>query len=239
MGKFVYILFALALIASAYAAPKEDEVKEGEVAATASKTTATERDVLVADGSWTTWLSSSSWNLVTAGAGIVAVLAGIGLGVYYYYYVTVVHADVQYNQGQPNAYPYNQYAYATGRALDTTPGSRWNFAKVLEYIDIAQKTYEGFDWQNLECQKRVLCELSQKDNWAGETGRKITNNYLLTFMDALDGIPIPRMIQAFLIEYKEAISQGKNFQKQCGEVYSKCKFSIKEVFADAAKKKTL
>jgi len=238
MGKFVYILFALALIASAHAAPKEEDAKETEVAAPA-KTTATERDVLVADGSWTTWLSSSSWNLVTAGAGIVAVLAGVGLGFYYYYYVTVVHTDVQY-QGQPNTYPYSQYnSYATGRALDTTPGSRWNFAKVLEYIDIAQKTYEGFDWQNLECQKRVLCELSQKDNWAGETGRKITNNYLLTFMDALDGIPIPRMIQAFLIEYKEAISQGKNSQKQCGEVYSKCKFSIKEVFADAAKKKTL
>ncbi|CAL8114130.1 unnamed protein product [Orchesella dallaii] len=122
------------------------------------------------------------------------------------------------------------------RALDL--GSQWNFTKVLEYIEIAQKTYEGFDWQDLNCQKRTLCELVQKQNepW-GETGRKMANSYVYRVMDALDGVPIPKVIQTYLKEYKEAISQGKNSSKDCGQVYAGCKFSIKDVLAKSAAKK--
>jgi hypothetical protein len=42
----------------------------------------------------------------------------------------------------------------------------------------------------------------------------------------LDGLPIPQVIQAYLTEYKDAISQGKNTKKTCGEIYGKCKFSL-------------
>jgi len=52
--------------------------------------------------------------------------------------------------------------------------SKWNFTKVLEYIEIAQRTYEGFDWQDLACQHRTLCELAQKQ---GESvGRKMSES---------------------------------------------------------------
>jgi len=113
----------------------------------------------------------------------------------------------------------------------------WNFTKVLEYIDIAQKTYEGFDWQDLNCQKRTLCELVQKQNepW-GETGRKLANSNVYRVMDALDGLPMPTIIQRYLAQYKEAIAQGKNPTKNCGEIYSHCKFSIKDVLSKAGAK---
>jgi len=115
-----------------------------------------------------------------------------------------------------------------------------SWAKVLDYIDIAQKTYEGFDWQNLECQKRALCELSRdKTSAFGESaaGRAISNNYLLSFVDVLDDLPIPRIIQAYLTEYKDAISAGKNTKKGCGEIYAKCKFSITHLMDNLKKKK--
>lgn len=252
MAKLVFIILALVLV-QALAAPSEGDAvtsSEGDSKKVEKATVdkkAEDRNVLVADDTWNTWLSSSTWNIATAGLAVAFILGGAGL--FYYYYVTTAVLDTNaanyqgqanyYQQGQGTQPAWNAYQnFAQGRALDTSPGSPWNFTKVLEYIEIAQKAYEGFDWQNLDCQKRILCELSQKDTFGTfETGRAITNNYILKYVDLLDGIPIPQMIQAYLIEYKEAISQGKNSTKECGLVYSKCKFSIKEVIASAGKRK--
>jgi len=55
-------------------------------------------------------------------------------------------------------------------------------------------------------------------------------------MDALEGLPMPTIIQTYLKEYKEAIIQGKNSSKECASIYPKCGFSIKEVFVKYSKK---
>lgn len=53
------------------------------------------------------------------------------------------------------------------------------------------------------------------------------NFFYSRFVDVLDGLPIPQIIQAYLAEYKEAITEGKNAKKTCNEIYShKCKFSL-------------
>jgi len=91
-----------------------------------------------------------------------------------------------------------------------------------------------FDFQSLDCQKKALCELQQKHTDFGETGRKISSSF--SFMDALEGLPMPTMIQTYLKEYKDAILQGKNSAKDCASVYPKCQFSIKEVFVKYTKK---
>lgn len=60
---------------------------------------------------------------------------------------------------------------------------------------------------------------------------------LFSFMDALDGVPIPKMIQNYLQQYRQAIDQGKvQPAVDCGKTF-KCKFSIKEVWTKAATKK--
>ncbi|ODN01889.1 hypothetical protein Ocin01_04803 [Orchesella cincta] len=247
MGKFRYILLASVLLAVAFAAPKEESESTEVEAKAEKKSTPAERQVDVVNEDWGTWLASNYGGVAVTGVALILILAGVGYGVYHFYYVqyglgaTGYAADNQYGQPHtfnqyPGQYPGGQYGAYTGRALDL--GSQWNFTKVLEYIEIAQKTYEGFDWQDLNCQKRTLCELVQKQNepW-GETGRKLANSYVYRVMDALDGVPIPRVIQTYLKEYKEAISQGKNSSKDCGQVYANCKFSIKDVLAKSAAKK--
>jgi len=55
-------------------------------------------------------------------------------------------------------------------------------------------------------------------------------------MDAVEGLPMPTIIQNYLKEYRSAINAGKNSDTPCGEVYSTCGFSIKEVVAKYQKK---
>jgi hypothetical protein len=55
-------------------------------------------------------------------------------------------------------------------------------------------------------------------------------------MDAIQGLPMPTVIQKYLKEYREAINQGKNSNKECAQVYSNCEFSIKEVFVKYQKR---
>jgi hypothetical protein len=247
MGKFQYILLASVLIAVALAAPKEDsDTTEVESKKAEKKSSTDERSVDVVNEDWGNYLITNYSTIGLLGVAILCILGGASYGIYHFYYLpyygglnTSLAGD-QY--GQPHAYqagyPYaggqQQYGAYTGRALGTS--DPWNFTKVLEYIEIAQKTYEGFDWQDLDCQKRTLCELVQQ-NENGETGRKLAHSYVYRFMDALDGVPIPKMIQNYLKQYKEAIDQGKvQPAVDCGKTF-KCKFSIKEVWTKAATKK--
>lgn len=235
MGKFLQVIFLFGILVSvAFAAPKEESasVEEAKEKSSSSSTT---RDVAVVDDTWLTYFTNNSYIIGSVVLGSVLFIGGLGVLSYYVYYVYAAYdavpvtSNAVYNTSPGQPYGFNGgYQYATGRAMDVS-GPNWgmNFVKVLDYIDIARKNYEGFDWQNLDCQKRVLCELSQERSLTGETGRKITNNYLLRFVDVLDGLPIPQIIQAYLAEYKEAITEGKNAKKTCNEIYShKCKFSL-------------
>lgn len=72
--------------------------------------------------------------------------------------------------------PCNTNVYPN-RSLETS--GNWNFTTVLEYIEVAQKTYEEFDVQDKECQKKVLCELVQTNNpIATEVGRQLSDSSL-------------------------------------------------------------
>ena len=55
-------------------------------------------------------------------------------------------------------------------------------------------------------------------------------------MDAVEGLPMPTIIQTYLKEYREAINQGKNNFKPCNELYPSCGFSVKEMLAKYQKK---
>jgi len=101
-------------------------------------------------------------------------------------------------------------------------------------LSLAQETYEKFDFQSLECQKKALCELSQKQGDFGETGRKIHSTF--SFLDVVEGLPMPKIIQTYLKEYKEALNQGKNSSNDCSEAYSKCNFSVKELITKYQKR---
>lgn len=243
MRLFRFLLLLSVIVALAYGAPSDDSKEPAkDPASTAvdkveSTKKADDRSVQVADPSWETWLSQNSWAILTGTAGVVFIFAGVSAAFYYFYYLTYYQNDAAYgNQNVPYSYaqyPYQYYQAAPqGRSID----SSWNFnwGQVIEMIQMAQETYQKFDYQNLECQKKALCELSQKHGDFGETGRKISNSF--SIIDTLEGFPMPSIVLHYLKEYKEAVNQGRIANKDCGSVYPKCQFSIKETITKYQKK---
>lgn len=243
MRRFLLFLFvAIICTSGVLSAPADDDAKDDTAAA--KDKSADDRAVTLSTPSVLDTLMSGGniWNIVQGALATLLILGGLGLAFYHFYYqkyqgynaaTTAAYALPEtysgYYAGQPMATA--QAYYSSGRAL---PGGNFSFTQVLDLIALAQETYEKFDFQSLECQKKALCELQQKQTDFGEIGRKISNNF--SFMDALEGLPMPAIIQTYLREYKEAITQGKNSSKDCAAVYPKCDFSIKEVFVKYAKK---
>lgn len=126
MSKLLYVLLAMALIATASAAPKEDASEEKAVAKKdTEEKTVSARDAVVAvvDDSWMSFFTNNSWTIGSAVLGVVFILGGVGLFSYYYYAVLsgdnivgVPNSNAVYTTpGQPYAYNGYQTYAATGR----------------------------------------------------------------------------------------------------------------------------
>jgi len=252
---FRAILLAVFFVSVVQCAPADETTTAPTTTTTAVAVTtskpADERAVVVGDTSWTSMLPANTWPVVSWVAGGAAILGGLGFGSYYLVYKKYYDADdtgsaytaynyPNYNQQYSNYPSYQTGINAVARALDTTSSLNWT--AVIELIDLAQDTYEKFDFQSLDCQKKALCDLAQKQNEFGETGRKISNsmtyvtNVSKRYMDLLEGLPIPQIIKTYLREYSSAINQGKISTKDCSIYYPKCQFAIKETFVKVQKK---
>jgi len=236
--RYIFLLFVI--VSLAYAAPAEDEAEVAVPKAEKKKDTADDRAVLDVDQTWETWLTANSYTILTSTLGVLFLAGGLAMVGYYFVYLNYY----AYNNLDQSVYnPYygsgsNQYAQpypaytVSSRSIDS--GSSWSVSwpQVLYMISLAQETYEKFDFQSLECQKKALCELSQKQTDFGETGRKISSTFSYAskrFLDVVEGLPMPKIIQTYLKEYKDALNQGKNSSQDCSEVYTKCNFSVKEM----------
>jgi len=238
------ILLLFLIFSLTYAKPAESEADTKEVAPKAEKKKdGVDRAVLAEDQSWEAWANANSMTIISSTLGTLFLVAGLAMVGYYFVYLNYF----AYNTGIDPSYPYyttpgSQYpqtgyaAYAVGsRSIDSTP-STWNLSwpQVLYMLSLAQETYEKFDFQSLDCQKKALCELAHKQTDFGETGRKISNTFSL--LDVVEGLPMPTIIQTYLKEYKEALNQGKNSDKDCAMIYSNCSFSLKEIISKYQKR---
>jgi len=247
MSRFsVFLLVVLVIVGSAFAKPADDTKKEVAVADKKADDTTAVAEV----GGWSTFLTEGhTWPIISGTLAAALIIGGLGLG-YYYFYHLAYSAQITPNSGSPqldaytnyNAYPatgYSQYPYSpTGRSING--GNSLSFDRVLDMIAMAQELYEKFDFQSLDCQKKALCELQQRTGDFGETGRQIQGTLSFyvsrSFVEALEDLPMPKVIQTYLKEYKEALIQGKNSSKDCAVLYPKCTSSVRDVFVKYSKK---
>jgi len=243
-----FVLLTAVLIAVALGAPSDEKTEKDKSETTAvaeKKTDVVDRGITATDQSWDAIFSPATWNILGGAFGSVLLLSGVGVALYYFYYLqhfaaTEYHTGTGgvFNQAYPYTTPtgtaagYQNYYAPSARSLDT--GRGWSWPQVLYMITLAQESYEKFDFQTLDCQKKALCELSHKQNDFGATGRKLTDTF--SYLDVVEGLPMPTIIQTFLKEYREAINQGRNSNKDCGIIYPKCNFSLKDVIVKYQKK---
>jgi hypothetical protein len=87
-----------------------------------------------------------------------------------------------------------------------------------------QDVYEKFDYNDLECQKRLICEVLREPDYFGSTARKMKHGFQLArYLEVLN---MPDDFRELLDEYIDA-SDRANGQKDCNEFYQ-CPYSLKD-----------
>jgi hypothetical protein len=123
-----------------------------------------------------------------------------------------------YNRnGQGEYDPYAQPQYRSNN--DAEPSFN-----VLHWISILQDLYEKFDYNDLECQKKVICEVMKEPDFYGTSARKFKDGF--QYAKYLEVLSLPDDMRELLDEYLDANARSSS-QKSCEEFF-KCPYSIKE-----------
>jgi len=118
-----------------------------------------------------------------------------------------------YNQGQ------GQY-----QQRSASDGYDFNGLNIIQWISMLQDVYEKFDYNDLECQKRLICEVLREPDYFGSTARKMKHGFQLArYLEVLN---MPDDFRELLDEYIDA-SDRANGQKDCNEFYQ-CPYSLKD-----------
>merc|ERR1711976_709658 len=164
---------------------------------------------------------------IAAGALVLLFLA-VGLYIYDFYYGTTSRVDVEqnYNQYQyyqdqayqnaEQAYPYQQYR---------SNNDAGEFI-LLNAIYMMQELYEKFDYNDIDCQKKLICEVLREPEYFGAVAQKAKTGFQWGETIA-NVITLTDDVSQLVDEYMDA-SRTSDAPKECAEYFS-CPFSIREV----------
>jgi len=103
----------------------------------------------------------------------------------------------------------------------------WEKFSILDWISIGEEAYRKFNPSDLDCQKRLICEVHQNTSKFGAAASKMVD--LFSYLQYAEVLTLPDEIKALVEEYLDAADRGRSLQKECGEVYSSCEFSVKNM----------
>jgi len=95
---------------------------------------------------------------------------------------------------------------------------------VIQWISMLQEVYEKFDYNDLECQKRLICEVLKEEEYFGNVSKKMKSGFQLArYLEVLN---MPDDFRELLDEYLDA-SERSVGQKECEEFFQ-CPYSLKD-----------
>merc|ERR1712025_742387 len=156
---------------------------------------------------------------ILAYALLALAIAGAAAVALYYLYLESASAGSGY--GQYSQYGQNSYGYQARSASD---GWGFNAMNVLQWISMLQEVYEKFDYNDVECQKRLICEVLKEEEYFGDVSRNLQSGFELA--KYLEVMNLPDEFRELLDEYMDA-SERSLGQKQCEEFFQ-CPYSLKD-----------
>ncbi|KAK2727024.1 uncharacterized protein LOC136026827 isoform X2 [Artemia franciscana] len=127
------------------------------------------------------------------------------------------------NSNYNDGYSYDsQYAARGNDEID------WSAMNIVEYIAMLEEVWRKFDVQDLECQKRLICELHQDEETFGGIATNIVS--MFNYLHYLSLIKLPGGVQDVFAEYMNAAEQGRSKTNNCSKVFNACTFSMKETY---------
>jgi len=163
--------------------------------------------------------SSTATSLTLLGALILLGVIG------YLVYVGGLLGTNQYNR---NDY-YDQQQYygeyqQQAQYRSANDGYDYNGLNIIQWISMLQDLYEKFDYNDLDCQKRLICEVMKEPEYYGSMAQKFKNGF--QYAKYLEVLSLPDDMRELLDEYLDANSRADQ-NKACEEFFQ-CPYSIKD-----------
>ncbi|KAL7640268.1 UNVERIFIED_CONTAM: hypothetical protein RMT77_009682 [Armadillidium vulgare] len=106
-------------------------------------------------------------------------------------------------------------------------GIDWETFTILDWIAVAEETWKKFDPGNLDCQKRLVCEIHQNTKRFGFFAKKMVD--IFSYLEYAQLLRLPEELKAIIEDYLDAADRGRNLKKDCDKIYSSCDFSVKKI----------
>merc|ERR1712203_964674 len=100
----------------------------------------------------------------------------------------------------------------------------YNGLNIIQWISMLQDLYEKFDYNDLDCQKRLICEVMREPEYYGNMAQKFKSGF--QYAKYLEVLSLPDDMRELLDEYLDANSRAEQ-QKACEEFFQ-CPYSIKQ-----------
>jgi len=167
---------------------------------------------------FTSSLVTVNTTLLAYGLIFLAILGAAAVALYYLYLES--QSSSSYGSYGSNAYSqsYN-YARSNDDGYDL-----YNGLNIIQWISMLQDIYEKFDYNDLDCQKRLICEVMKEPEYYGNMAQKFKSGF--QYAKYLEVLSLPDDMRELLDEYLDANSRAEQ-QKACEEFFQ-CPYSIKQ-----------
>jgi len=164
--------------------------------------------------------SSTATSLTLLGAVIL-----IGVIGYLVYVGGLLGTNSGYNRNDyyGEQAQYGDY-YQQAQYRSANDGYDYNGLNIIQWISMLQDLYEKFDYNDLDCQKRLICEVMKEPEYYGSMAQKFKNGF--QYAKYLEVLSLPDDMRELLDEYLDANSRADQ-NKACEEFFQ-CPYSIKD-----------
>jgi hypothetical protein len=154
--------------------------------------------------------------LLAYGLIFLAIVGAAAVALYYLF------LESQSSSSGYGSYGNSGYGQAYGQYARSNDNAPWEGINILQWIQVLQDMYQNFDYNDLDCQKRMICEVMKEPEYYGSVARKFKNGF--QYAKYLELMNLPDEMRELLDEYLDANSRADQ-QKDCAEFFQ-CPFSI-------------
>jgi len=155
--------------------------------------------------------------ILAYGLIFLAIVGAAAVALYYLYLESQSSSS-----GYGNSYGSYNYNYNYARSNNDAYG--YQGMNIIQWISMLQDLYEKFDYNDLDCQKRLICEVMREPEYFGGMAKKFKNGF--QYAKYLEVLSLPDDMRELLDEYLDANSRADQ-QKECAEFFQ-CPYSIRE-----------
>merc|ERR1712027_141266 len=144
--------------------------------------------------------SSTATSLTLLGA---LILLGV---IFYLVYVGGLLAPVGGSQYSRYGQDYSNGGYGYQNQARSAPEGV-NVMNVIQWISMLQEVYEKFDYNDLECQKKLICEVMREPEYFGNMSSKLKSGFQMArYLEVLN---MPDDFRELLDEYMDASERSE------------------------------